>query len=127
MTDTIKESHELITPVIIGTPEERIEALNLWTTLVTTLKKMSELPSNENKLALLRGARDQSECDLDRVTNIAPVPAPVAMAPATPVPTPEVPVNVPTRVEPDYYEQQDDINDGLVRLQELAGITVRPV
>lgn len=131
MTDTLKETHELITPVITGTPEERVEALNLWTTLVTTLKKMSELPSNENKLALLRGSRDQAECDLDRITNVNPIPAPVPMAEPTTAqtvaPTAVMPELTPAADVPDYYEQLDSDKQLLTRIEELAGLKVRPL
>ena len=71
----VKEAHELVTPVMTGTPEERLEALNLWTGIVTSLKKISELPSNENKTSLLRAVQREAQCVIERVLNVVQMPA----------------------------------------------------
>lgn len=113
--EKIAEAHELITPVMIGTPEERLEALNLWAGVVTSLKKISELPSTENRTSLLRAAQTEAQCALDRVVNIVHVPV------AAPAPT--VAPSVPSMA----YESQEEFPSEVTaeRLCELAGIQRR--
>lgn len=109
----LAEAHELITPVLVGTPDERLEALNLWTTMVTTIKKISELPSAENKTSLLRAAKDEAQCAIDRVVNIVHVPIAAPAAASVPAPMPS------------YESQEFACQVTAERLLELAGVTRR--
>ena len=112
--EALDEAHELVTPMMTGTPEERLEALNLWTGIVTSLKKISELPSNENKVSLLRAVQREAQCVSDRVLNV---------------------VHVPTAAA--HESQEQPVAEDLIvleefpctvtadRLSELAGVTTR--
>lgn len=75
LKEDLNEAHELITPMMVGTPDERLEALTLWADIVTKLKKISELPSAENRTALLRAVQSEAQCTLNRVMNVVVLPS----------------------------------------------------
>lgn len=71
MNDTkiILENDELATPIFIGSVDERVDALSTWSSLITSIKKISELPSTQNRNSLLTGIQAEIGKTLNRITN----------------------------------------------------------
>lgn len=69
MEDLNEGVNSLATPTFVGTVDERIEALNLWTALIGSIKKVTDLPSNENKVNILKFLISESSSGIERVTN----------------------------------------------------------
>ena len=82
--EPIKESMALTTPTFFGTTDEKLEALTLWTGLVASLKKVSELPTFENKVSMLSCLISEANQTMARVTNVGTSFAPLVVQPPAP-------------------------------------------
>ena len=123
MEDLNESINLLSTPTFVGTVDERVEALNLWTSLIGSIKKVTDLPSNENKVNILSYLITESTSGIERITNNSTIP--VVYLPS------KGPTEVSTIPNPSLNFEETKIKNAALmeqlfgnstRMRELAGL-----